>query len=409
MSFKLSVFNPSDYWRKSHVTLPWQPVYEETGISPEELVLRDSSNTPLPVQVDHIDPDDQSRDTLVFSLAQPIPPGPEDYSKATAFVNVERDDPMAPKNGGPRLMVVPGEGGHVRGVKLINRRLKLWFNLIPAPWDDERTWFAGSASTVEFDGKEILDPFRAELDCRGHDPEKRCMQVDQLQLCYPPWETMPHQQVNLFNRSYQLVSQSNGPVRASITIASEPFEYRYSDPVMHKKSLLQCQLYRVISLYADCPDCLTEELFVKGKLQSSPGEVVTDTEVINLRFTARYFAYMDMGFFPSVYRFAPLPDWFAVGSPSPPYPGYGFATDTHIATVVHPHPNLPDWSNAYKSFSWQLYPCKSAKCLHLFMRDQLFRLEDFLCGLPKDFDSRTGRYWYESIFKPLNAKIYGGT
>ena len=85
----------------------------------------------------------------------------------------------------------------------------------------------------------------------------------------------------------------------------------------------------------------------------------------------------------------PLMDWFAVSSITPPYPAYGLATDVHIDSVTHPHEGKEN------CFSWQLLPGKSAKCLHLFMRDRA-----------EGFDARVGHAWYEMIYHPLKAQIY---
>jgi hypothetical protein len=99
--------------------------------------------------------------------------------------------------------------------------------------------------------------------------------------------------------------------------------------------------------------------------------------------------------------------WFAVSSSFAPYVGYGFATDVHIDPVMHPQPDFPDGSNAYKTFSWQLHPCKVATCLHLFMRPDIRERWEIFSGLrPQGHDSLTGQRWYELIFKPLG--LIGG-
>lgn len=388
----LAVFNPSNYWRGGHVTMPWQPVYQQFQIPPEELVLKDasdSSGTPLLAQIDRIDPEDPSRDTLIFSLAEAIPPGSQDYSTTSALVKIDRGKPMPQELGKPSLEVVYGSDGQERGVRLVNSRLIVWFNLVPAPENDGRNWFAGSATSVQLDHQEILDQFKAAMgEWINQDPEKRCMQLDQLQLMEIPYSESPSYQVSLYDRSYRLVSHSSGPVRASITIASEPFDYSDLEPNTGKERHLECQLYRVISLYADA-DYLIEELFVKGKPKGEEGGTHASTEAINLEFAVRYYAYMDMSQQPQIYQNPSVPDWFAVGSKEEPYAGYGFATDVHVDSVTYPH-DVND-----RRFSWQLSPGKSAKCLHLFMR----------CP-QNDFDSRASKCWYEFIHKPLKAKVY---
>jgi hypothetical protein len=388
----LTVFNPSNYWRGGYVTLPWQKIAQQFQIPPEELVLsdlRDLAHTPINVQVDRIDPEDPTRDTLVFYLEKPIPPVSEDDVLASTFIRVDRGEPMSAVVGEPYLEVVYGSDERERGVRLVNNRLIVWFNLIPAPEDNGRNWFSGSATSVQLDHQEILDPSRAAMgEWLGQDPEKRCMQVSELQLPGSSHPKSPYYQVSLFNHSYRLVSQSSGTVRACITIASEPFDYIGADPVTGKNRHLICELYRVISLYAGA-DYLIEELFVKGKPKDEEEKIGDVPEVVNLPFGLNYFAHMNMGQTQDIEQVFPVPDWFAVGSTTPPYAAYGLATNLHIEAIAHPHKSNPN------CFFWQLLPSTTAKCLHLFMR-----------GCPDGFDSRVGHFWYELIYKPLKAEIY---
>jgi hypothetical protein len=388
----LAIFNPSNYWRSGYVTVPWQPIYQQFQIPPEELVLsdlRDLSHTRINAQVDRIDPEDSSLDILVFSLAKAIPPGSEDSILASGFVKVDRGEPMPATLGEPSLEVVYGISEKARGVRLMNNHLIVWFNLIPAPEDDQRNWFSGSATSVQLDHQEILDPFPAARgEWLGQDPEKRCMQVAELLLPGPPHPKSPYYHVSLFNHSYRLVSQSSGSVRASITIASEPFDYMGADPNTGNNRHLVCELYRVISLYAGA-DYLIEELFIKAKPKGEEDRIIQGKEAINLSFAARYFAHMNMGQTENIEQVFPVPDWFAVGSTTDPYPAYGLATDVHIDAVSHPY------EGNRSCFSWQLLPGQSAKCLHLFTRGQL-----------GEFDARVGHLWYELFYHPLKAKIY---
>jgi hypothetical protein len=388
----LAVFNSSNYWRSGHVTIPWATITQEFGIKAAELVisdLRDLSHRPIPAQIDRIDPEDPARDTLVFSLPKPIPPASEDEMLASAFVRVDRGKPISQKLGESYLEVVYGSDGRERGVRLVNSRLIVWFNLIPAPEDNGRNWFSGSASSVQLDHQEILDPFRAAKgQWLGQDPEKRCLQVSEIQLPGFTYPKSPYYQVPLYNHAYRLVSQSSGPVRASITIASEPFDYMGADPVTGKNRHLICELYRVISLYVGA-DYLVEELFVKGKPKNEEDKVIDGTEVVNLPFGLHYFAHMNLGQTQDIEQVFPIPDWFAVGSTSYPYAAYGLATNLHIESAAHPY------EGDRSCFSWQLLPGKSAKCVHMFMRGQL-----------DGFDATVGHTWYELIYQPLRAEIY---
>jgi hypothetical protein len=387
----LAVFNPSNYSRSGFITVPWQTIYQQFEILPEELVLsdlRDLSHTPISAQVDRIDPDDPERDTLIFSVPKPISPGLQDDTLISGFIKVDRGKAAPQSLGQLSLEVVYGTDGRERGVRLSNSRLIVWFNLIPAPEDNERNWFSGSATSIQLDHEEILDPFRAAKgEWLGQDSEKRCMQVDGILLPGASDPKSPYYQVHLYNHSYRLVSHNSGNVRVSITIASEPFDYMGADPVTGYNRHLVCELYRVISLYAGA-DYLIEELFVKGKPKAEEDRIIDSPEVFYLNFGLRYFAHMNMGYTQDIQQVFPVPDWFALGSTAPPYPAYGLATNLHIDSLMHPYEG-----NA-SNLLCQLLPGQFAKCLHLFMRNQ-----------PNEFDTRVGHFWYEMI-NPLQAEIY---
>lgn len=390
----LTVFNPSNYWRSGYVCIPWRTA-QQFQISPEELVLsdlRDLTHTPLKAQIDRIDPDDSSRDTLVFYLEKPVPPVSKDNILASAFVRLDKGQPMPSSIGEPYLEVLRGSDGQERGVRLVNNRLIIWLNLIPAPEDNQRNWFSGAATSVQLDHQEILDPFlAAKGEWLGQDPEKRCMQVSEIQLPGVNYPKAPYYQVSLFNHAYRLVSQNTGAVRASITIASEPFDYMGTDPVTGHNRHLICELYRVISLYAGA-DYLLEELYVKGKPKGEEDRMIDGPETVNLHFGLHYFAHINLGQTQDIEQIFPIPDWFAVGSTASPYAAYGLATNLHIESVSHPH------EGKQSCFAWQLLPGSAAKCLHIFMR-----------GQPEGFDAHVGNTWYELIYEPLQAEVYQDT
>jgi hypothetical protein len=397
MPFNLLVYNPSNYQRRGYVAVPLQEIRRKTGFSSGQFILRDKNDNVLHTQVDSVDPEDPSRDILVFSLAQPIQPGPSDYSSYSdsISISVEQNEATVQKQNQIELSfeTIEGSDGITRGVKLRNSRLEVYFNLLPSVEEDNRKWYAGSATSVQLDQKEMLDPFKAEMDWMGHDPEKRCMQIDRITLHYAPWEMIHHQEVVLIDKPYKFIHGSYGSVRATFTIASIPFGYTYSDPVTQNKIYFECQLYRIISLYADA-DYLLEELFVKAKPVKAGKSV---SKAVNFFFTACYFMSTYMGHNPHLYWFENVPDWLAFGSKSSkPFPGYGFSCDVHIGSVAHPPRDFPDMDNWEKALSWELEPCKLARCSHLFMRNQ----EGVLT-------SRAGHSWYELIYKPLVAKFEG--
>jgi len=368
----LRLFNPSPYLRGGIITTPWQPIasaMELTGT--KEISLTDWNGSTLPAQVDVVDPTDPSRSVLVFALAATLPPGSEHYTESSRSVTLRRTGPSSEPSAGPRV-----ERTEDGSLQLGNGRLAACFHL----GGGDKKWFAGSATSVSLDGFEVLD-----LWLGGIHPEKRGLQVDRVRLARPPWEDSEPQEVELSTRSYRLLSQNHGPLRASLTLASEPFPFPCTNPWTGQESTLTCELYRVISLYAGA-DYLVEELYVKaaGKGAIKP---------VHPCFSLRYFTHMDMSFKPRIFRHAKVPDWFAVGYDEFPYPGYGFATDVHASEVSNPHPSYPI-GDQHKTFSWEILPARQARCVHLFM-----------AGVPQDFEHRAGHLWYEMIYKPLLAKI----
>lgn len=380
MSLRLAVFNPSNYWRGGHVTLPWQPIQKQTGIPPEKVVVRDEMGIRLPCQVDRIDPNDSSCDTLTFSLMRDIGPGPDNYSYPSALVTVEQGDPIIIGPPELRMETYPG----TRGIKLFNKRLEVWFNLLPGlDGDFINPWYSGSASMVLLDNREVLDATCVD-SCgmdhwMNHDRDKRTMQVDHIQLMRPGWEATPDQQVAMYNTRYEIVSQSVGQVRATFTIKSLPFSYQFVDPATHKQQNITCNLYRVVHLYAG-GQYMMEDMYVKGTLDGA-----SKPETLSLHFAPRYLAHLALGHCMQVFRFAHAPSWWAVGSQWWPHPGYGFATDQYVTAFLR---------QSERHFLWQLNPCQSFRSLHIFMRDQRW------------VDSWTGDYWYRFIYKPLRAEIH---
>jgi hypothetical protein len=367
----LRLFNPSPYLRGGIITTPWQPIADAMKLTrTKEFILTDWQGSTLPAQVDVVDPADPSRGVLIFELAAPLPPGSEHYTESSRSIILRLTDPCGEPSSGPRDK--PTEDG---GLRLDNGRLVATFHL-----GGDSKWFAGSATSVSLDGVEVLD-----LWLGGIHPEKRGLQVDRVRLARPHWEDREPQEVELATRSYRLISRHRGPLRESLTLASEPFPFLCTNPWTGQESTLTCVLYRVISLYAGA-DYLLEELYVKA---AGEGAI----KPVHPSFSLRYFTHMDMSHNPKIFRYANVPDWFAVGYNEFPYPGYGFATDVHTSEVSNPHPSYPI-GDPHKTFSWEILPARQARCVHLFM-----------AGVPQDFEHRAGHLWYEMIYKPLLAKI----
>jgi hypothetical protein len=412
MPIKLLLFNPSDYKRSGHITTPWEQIkerVEQANIKPERMKVCDESNNCLPFQIDRIDPADPSRDTLSFSLASGILPGPDDYSKPTSYVTIDESEQMRFGEVEPQLVEI-GPKGQEHRIKLVNSRLEVWFNLTPSPEDIEGKWYSGSASSVQLDARvirEILDP---DPNMWSHDSEKRCMQMDFIEMSYPAWKPFTSQQFCLIDQPYKLVSKSVGPVRASITVASTPFLYSSRDPFTQEDRHIYCSLYRVISLYAGA-DYVMDELFVKAMVNKDKAS----KETVDLYFIPHFFTYLhflDL----NISRFDDIPDWFVVSNLSRPFVSYCFSTDVHVSSILTPHPGYPVPQKEPYSVSWHLPLCKAAKCLHLFARfepsiDQ-YEGETFLHyehrkrqEAKHHFEDRAGKAWYEFIYKPLQAGI----
>jgi hypothetical protein len=392
MYINLLVHNPSPYPRTGFVATSWTQIANELQVQPRNLDIRDGSYESLDYQVDQPVPSDPSRDVLVVKLDKLLRPGPQDYSEPSALLSVQKSN--SESTHFERAWVIEKKkDGNDDVVGMCNGLISVWISLSPGEQSKGEDWFAGSATSVRVpypgrpDGIEWLDVYRALLiDAVGHDPNKRCIQVDKLQLVDSQGNASSPE-VSLFHQPYRLEYQHNGPVRATITI-SVPFEVKGDE---QPKSF---RLYRVICLYVGA-NYLIEELFVRPKSEHG----ATDASADGQRFTVAYFSHMDMGMSgENMFRYPNVPDWFALGEPLfDPYPGYGFATNVHAGGLHRDPPDRQDW---YKRFWWKTEPSTSATCLHSFM----LRERPFAPGEFTHFDSRAGRNWYELIFRNLKAE-----
>jgi hypothetical protein len=396
MSF-LRVFNPSDYCRNGPVTTPWQPIEKSMELSSGRLAVYDESGTRLRMQIDRA----AGRDELSFLLESSIPSRDEHYQLPAAFVDFREEDSPNPFPSQPEPVVLDN------GFKLRNERLEIWFNLVPTvpEYGPGLDWFAGCATSVQLDGREVLD----DNWWLEHDREKRVLQVDKLILPRPAWSTEAVQEVPLFRTPFQVVATSAGPVRSTVAIVSDPFAYDYADLATRQSRRLACRFHRVLSLYAGA-DYLVEEMWLEAHTEEGG-------EPIPLQFQASYFHYTNWSGGLVISRFENVPDWFAVTSRARRFFGYGFATDVHAYSPVSPAPNFPNPEKAGNSLSWSLHPCKRARCLHAFLQFQPddSSLPDGMTLLEAEHakalsairanESRAGHDWYETIYKPLMARV----
>jgi hypothetical protein len=183
-------------------------------------------------------------------------------------------------------------------------------------------------------------------------------------------------------REYTLVWSNSGPVRASVTLKSEPILLRYvGKPFFQRpdETVLTCYLYRIVSFYPD-KEYYTEQLSVQP-------ERFPD---ISLAFRAHYSAYTDFyeAVRTSLARFESIPDYFAVWKNfAQQYWGYGFAADSHIRNL--------DVQGS--KIQWRLQVGHNHRCVHYFM---------WHCFPDNQFDAyhQIGHSgWYESVFKPLQS------
>lgn len=379
----LTLRNPSDYPRRGPVSVPWKPIHDRTGIPPGSLVLTDQHGTELAAQVDPVDPSDPSRARLVFLPYREVEPGAEDYSRACGSVSVHLGTPAALPGLQPWVDVEP------TGFNLRNGVLDVY---VSYGADQGRPYFAGAANSVQLHGLDVLDGISSYNGWENHEPEKRCMQVDRLCLARPAWlGGPPYQYVYLADQPYDLVHTSQGPVRATATIASPPFHYDYGDPVSGRTGRMVCRFFRVLSVY-HAGNCVADELYVRAVPEhGEPGARGTD-----LVFSARYFAFMNMGLGNRrrMTHHEHIPDWFTISlSQEPPLHGYSFATDVHAKPIATPHPGFPA-KKPHLSYSWELGAGRGASCLHLFQ-----------CGPHQDQVDNAGRAWYNHVYKPLLATL----
>ena len=375
---ELRVDNPTDDLRNGPVSEVYDVIPDDLLRDSKSLMLvsRDQPGAEIPVQFERLDTCDANRYSISFVLVDPIAKrGQEVYfilpSDQHFFQQkyLPQDAAKAPPK-----------------VEIYNHQLFVSLTLAPRESLSEPNCFAGSARSVRLRGREMLDSF-----CVGwerHDPEKRCMQIDELQV----WHGNSRCPVDkpLFGYSYELISQQIGPVRTVVTLDSAPFSCRC--PGLRT---FDVRLRRVFTIYAGA-DYVMEELALCG-----------DTPLPDdLEFTVRYYANMDLDpLWPghrAVYPETFPADWLVLGDSSMGHhftqsPGYGFASDVKVVSLTHPHDDCVGPSPRVRTFSWKLARCRKAKCIHVFMRRGF---------VPDgDFNNHVGRLWDAHVARPLRLSF----
>ncbi|HEV7921738.1 MAG TPA: hypothetical protein VGR02_13195 [Thermoanaerobaculia bacterium] len=377
---ELTLRNPSPYTRGGPIVAPWQPVAAAGSLrSGTARVFYDGMG--VPTQVDRLDPDDSSRDQLVFSVDERVEKSEEDDYRAPCGTVAVHEGPQAAQ--GSAWVEV-----HPTGVKLGNGTLQLWVNTSAAsPREDHRDdhWFGGAVTSVQLHGMEMLDAHGAAGGYHHH-PDIRCMQVDRVHLVRPPWNVEGSEDVYLHNRNWRTVSAHAGAVRATAVIASDPFRYSWKD-TDGKPRIFDCAVYRAISLYPDV-DWVGEEIWVKA----TPGG---EGRPAHFWFVPRYFMMSNMSAYPDKFRYPDHPGWFVITSPAEPRQGYGFATDSMAGPLWHPPLDYPQGRTRHRSFSWELGATRFAHSVHIFRQSTT----------PREISDAIGLLWYKQVYKPMRATL----
>ncbi len=382
-SYKLEVVNPSSYPRGGRVAVLWEPIYKATRIPPEELIVSDAAGNQLFAQVAPADLAEAIGPQLLFILKEDVRERNHEGRVSPYLVHLTRGKPEYQEEGDePRVEVEWSRNREPRRVTLAHNRLEVRLELFPSPWDNERNWYAGAASSVLLDGTEMLtyrvDPF---------DYETRCMQIDEVYLIAGE-EKLAFDKSKLIKQPYQLIADVRGPVRASVIVATQPLVLDYAEFGTRKKVPVAYQLFRKISLHRG--ENFLEEVFSVRRVSPAPKGVKGSSEPT---FEVSFFSYINLGLDP--YKLTNLrPEWLGIGSAWAPYPGYGFAASAPVSSFENPHRKFPkpEHKHKHKTFSWVIDCHEAAKCLHLFMN-----------GKSTELRALVDSVWYENIGEPLYA------
>jgi hypothetical protein len=373
-SARLTVINTALAPRRGTLTTKWQPIREALGTEARSVRVFDGEDR-LDAQIDRIDPDDPTQDELTILLNRDVPAADSEVT----ILRLEEDDTEADANESVSLATATVFHS---GVKLRNATLTLWINCT-ADIDGWGQWFGGAVTSIELLDRELLDCVASRFDF-PHDPEKRCMQVDRLQIPMPPWSDTPFVNVPLFDRPWRIVSVTNGPVRATATIASSPFElYTLPSPGVRGERFL-CSVYRTLALKRDAASVHdTMWLKVSGACEFTQ---------VPFWFSPHYFMYADFGVLASPSQ--PAPQYLIVTADSyPPY-GYAVAATPTIDDVRNPPADFPGHDRAHRAFGWRLEFTRRAEAVHLFA----WQPEQFLAD-------EIGSLWYDEIYNPLRIEV----
>jgi len=427
----LKVCNPSPYQRSDYVEVDdLKALKVPSGLDDRHLRLlrlwHDGSREEIPFQVDYPFGKKVGYRSLTF-FSRDTPPCDLDYRHHSAEFFLEEANPR--DFGGTvdseALKVehcsVPGKfhrnwdpTAQISGVELSNgiapteagfagkSGLRVYFSLVPRPEPASPFNYAGAATSVlhyrswQSGGADMLAPYDL---IRPHSPRKCWGQVTTLDFYPLPWERRFYQSYSLLRPDsteprYSLAWSRSGPLRATVTLKSEPFHVQYGGGPFLKpeKAELPCYLYRILSLYME-KEFYTEQLIVRPELGLlDPGDR------ISLAFRAHYYSYLD---YPDVLdttvaRSEKIPDYFAVWKQTgDAHRGYAFASDSHVRQLEV----WPEWQNVLPTeIRWRLQLGHEHRCVHLFPFLGAYPHHNFE---PYHEIGHTG--WYERLLKPLQV------
>lgn len=368
---KISISNPCEEARRGIVTLPLVQVTGGDDARADRLLIRHDKRL-VRAQVDRIDPGDPARDVVSIWIDD-IPPGGYKVGNETVFLDVSFDGPHDERDH-PGVWV---DG--TKSVEVWSNKLKAYIHLPKEPWG----WQGGAITSVQLDGREMLDAVAAEYGPHNHDAEKR-LQVDRVSIANQPWDEAPCTEFPLYKGTWHHVASGAGPVRAFANVCSDEFT------IEHGTSAYDCRMHRVISIFHDA-DYLYEELYVSGWPKAKPSEGPHA-----LTFSAHYFMKMNCGVYPQITRVPQIPDWFAIGATTThPLPGYGFAASVPIGRIDNPPEDYPNYKTEHAAFGWNLGYTRHARCLHIFKR----------LIPPNIVADEMGRGWFNLIFSGPRARV----
>lgn len=389
------VANPSPYERSDYVQIDLNKLKVPPSLDEDALTLyrlnNDDRQQEIPFQIDYPFGRENGSRIITF-LSSKTPPGRENYTEKTATFQLLEEKPtqadtpsdLEVRHFYEAPQLEEAEDGvmewdpdrRVKGVKLFNSTLKIYFKLIPV-LPPTGLSYVGSATSVEMPLVKLFTGEAEMLSPYWEDPEKLWGQVYKL-VFYPlPWEHKWFHRFDLRNQEYELVWSKNGPVRAIVSLKSAPLTIPYDgSPFFGDTKVVEVKahLYRVIYVYSGQRPYYTEELFV-----------LTDREHKFLSFRPYYFSKISPAKVPPELKwFAHIPDYFALWKYfGLHHRGYGFATDVHVRWVRTKEDEL----------HWSLPLNRNCRCIHYFM---------FQPSPQFDYFHEIGHSgWYERVFKPL--------